>query len=76
MNKTKKKPSQPSDGDTAVNGLTKEVHNISLKEEPKPKSKNLNVLAEFESSKAKNAANFVVIGMFLLRCCGDSNNTF
>jgi elongation factor 1 alpha-like protein len=29
---------------------------------PKAKSKNLDVLAEFERRKAKNAANFVVIG--------------
>jgi elongation factor 1 alpha-like protein len=32
---------------------------------PKAKSKNLDVLAEFERRKAKNAANFVVIGMYL-----------
>ncbi|KAL9034795.1 MAG: hypothetical protein Q9214_006884, partial [Letrouitia sp. 1 TL-2023] len=62
VNKTKKKASQPSDCDKAVNGLMKEVHSIDLKEEPKPKSKNLDVLAEFEKSKTKNAANFVVIG--------------
>lgn len=68
MNKTKKKASQPSDGDKDVNGLMKEVHNLGLKEEPKPKSKNLDVLAEYENSKTKNTANFVVIGMFSLQC--------
>jgi elongation factor 1 alpha-like protein len=31
---------------------------------PKAKSKNLDVLAEFERRKAKNAANFVVIGRY------------
>ncbi|KAL9608322.1 MAG: hypothetical protein Q9167_006843 [Letrouitia subvulpina] len=62
VNKTKKKASQRSDGDKAVNGLMKEVQSIGLKEEPKPKSKNLDVLAEFEKLKLKNAANFVVIG--------------
>jgi len=30
---------------------------------PRATSKNLNVLAEFEKTKAKNAANFVVIGV-------------
>ncbi len=36
----------------------------SLKMEDKPRaiSKNLDVLAEFEQSKSKNAVNFVVIG--------------
>ena len=37
---------------------------------PKAKSKNLDVLAEFERRKAKNAANFVVIGMPLFSFSG------
>lgn len=35
---------------------------MTFDEGPKPKSKNLDVLAEFEKSRAKRAANFVVIG--------------
>jgi elongation factor 1 alpha-like protein len=35
---------------------------MKIDDTPRAKSKNLNVLAEFERAKAKNAANFVVIG--------------
>lgn len=35
---------------------------MTLDDAPKTKSKNLNVAAEFERSKKKNAASFVVIG--------------
>lgn len=38
---------------------------MRLDDTPKAKSKNLDVLSEFEKTKAKNAANFVVIGMLL-----------
>jgi elongation factor 1 alpha-like protein len=38
------------------------VEAIRVDDTPKAKSKNLDVLAEFERRKAKNAANFVVIG--------------
>ena len=37
---------------------------------PRAKSKNLDVLAEFDKAKAKNAANFVVIGMLLFSFTG------
>lgn len=48
------------------------IKNITI-EEPKVKRKNLDVLAEFERSKPKNAANFVVIGMIICKLCkGDS----
>ena len=46
-----------------MNGLEKELNNVKIDDMPKPKSKNLNVIAEFVNSRAKNAANFVVIGM-------------
>lgn len=36
---------------------------MKIDDTPRAKSKNLDVLAEFEKMKAKNAANFVVIGM-------------
>lgn len=35
---------------------------MTLDDVPKTKTKNLNVAAEFERSKTKNAASFVVIG--------------
>lgn len=35
---------------------------LSVEEPVKVKSKNLNVLAEYEKSRQKKAANFVVIG--------------
>jgi elongation factor 1 alpha-like protein len=38
---------------------------MRIDDTPKAKSKNLDVLAEFERRKAKNAANFVVIGRSL-----------
>ena len=37
---------------------------MKMDDTPKSRSKNLDVLAEFEKAKAKNAANFVVIGKF------------
>lgn len=43
--------------------IAKAVENIKLDDTPTARSKNLDVLAEFEKSKMKNAANFVVIGM-------------
>lgn len=54
-------------GDAATKDVTQGVGAIQL-EQPQPttkvKSKNLNVLEEFKKSNAKNAANFVVIGMY------------
>lgn len=38
---------------------------MKIDDTPRARSKNLDVLAEFEKTKAKNAANFVVIGMLL-----------
>lgn len=35
---------------------------MTLDDVPKTKGKNLNVAAEFEKSRMKNAASFVVIG--------------
>ena len=41
-----------------MNGISK----LAVDDTPRAKSKNLDVVAEYERSKAKNAANFVVIG--------------
>ena len=41
---------------------------MTLDEVSKTKSKNLNVAAEFENSRMKNAASFVVIGSSLSSC--------
>ena len=46
-----------------MNGLEQELSKVRIDEAPKAKSRNLNVITEFEKSKPKNAANFVVIGM-------------
>ena len=54
--------SQPQNGDDSVKTVTEGVEDVTLAETPKAKSKNLNVIAEFERSDAKNAASFVVIG--------------
>lgn len=56
-----RQPPQPSSGDKSVNAIAQSVGNVTI-EEPKVKGKNLDVVAEFERSKPKNAANFVVIG--------------
>lgn len=56
-----KQPPQPSSGDESVNAVSQGVGVVAI-EEPKVKGKNLDVMAEFERSKPKNAANFVVIG--------------
>lgn len=38
------------------------MNNLSVEEKVNVKSKNLDVLSEYEKSTRKNAANFVVIG--------------
>lgn len=46
----------------SVNDLGQELNKVKVDDTPKAKSKNLDVIAQFEKSKTKNAANFVVIG--------------
>ena len=41
---------------------------MKLDDTPRARSKNLDVLAEFEKAETKNAANFVVIGMLPYSC--------
>ena len=45
-----------------IRAVTSALSNVAISETPKLKSKNLDVLAEFERTKKKPAANFVVIG--------------
>ncbi|KAI4110934.1 MAG: hypothetical protein LQ339_000936 [Xanthoria mediterranea] len=60
--KAAKKAAQSAKDDKATNDLTANIEAVAIDEGPKPRSKNLDVLAEFEKSRAKNTANFVVIG--------------
>ena len=54
---TKKKGA--SDGkDAATDG----IKDLKIDDTPLPKSKNLDVLSEFEKSKSKKSARFVVVG--------------
>lgn len=45
-----------------MNGATQGVAALKVEEAPKTKSRNLDVMAEYKKSGAKNGANFVVIG--------------
>lgn len=45
-----------------LNDVSKGIENVAINDIPKPKSKNLDVIAEFEKTEQKPAANFVVIG--------------
>jgi elongation factor 1 alpha-like protein len=42
--------------------IANSVESLKIDDTPRATSKNLDVLAEFRKTKAKNAANFVVIG--------------
>ncbi|KAL8870353.1 MAG: hypothetical protein Q9174_003581 [Haloplaca sp. 1 TL-2023] len=57
----KKATTTPKDTKGAKN-LSDSIGEMKIDEGPTARSKNLDVLAEFEKSKTKNAANFVVIG--------------
>ena len=59
--KAAKQPAPPANGNKSVNSVTQRVSAVNI-EDTKIRGKNLDVLAEFEKSKPKNAANFVVIG--------------
>lgn len=59
--KPEKQPASQASNDRSVNGIAHGVGEVAI-EDIKVKRKNLDVLAEFERLKAKNAANFVVIG--------------
>ncbi|KAL0261418.1 hypothetical protein SLS55_002848 [Diplodia seriata] len=59
-----KKQTQAKDSKAKVEtaGLAEGVEGIKIDEAPRVKSKNLNVLEEYEKSNLKRSANFVVIG--------------
>ena len=48
--------------DKELNGVAQVVSDIAITETSKTKSKNLDVVDEFEKKKTKPSANFVVIG--------------
>lgn len=54
----KKKKAAP----TQESKLAESVEKLAVADEPRVKSKNLNVIDEFEKSKSKRMANFVVVG--------------
>jgi len=45
-----------------ANQIANGVEAMKIDDTPRAKSKNLDVLAEYEKAKSKSAANFVVIG--------------
>lgn len=42
--------------------IEKDLANLEIQDVPRPRSKNLNVLEEYQKSNLKNAASFVVVG--------------
>ncbi|KAL8683520.1 MAG: hypothetical protein Q9186_000560 [Xanthomendoza sp. 1 TL-2023] len=60
--KSVKKESQIAEDENVTDELSASVDGMKIDEGLRFKSKNIDVLAEFQKSKAKNAANFVVIG--------------
>ncbi|KAF2092341.1 elongation factor Tu GTP binding domain protein [Saccharata proteae CBS 121410] len=60
--KTQKAAAAKKANGTDASKLTEGVANLAVEEAPRVKSKNLDVLAEFEKSNIKPSANFVVIG--------------
>ena len=60
--KLSKGPTQATHDDKPLNGVTHKINDLVLNDVPKAKSKNLDVLAEYDMSKSKKTANFVVIG--------------
>ncbi|RDW85578.1 hypothetical protein BP5796_03903 [Coleophoma crateriformis] len=51
-----------TNGEKKADQIASGVEAMKLDDTPRAKSKNLDVLAEYEKAKTKNAANFVVIG--------------
>ena len=49
-----------------VNGITSGISKATIDDAPTARSKNLDVLMEYEKSNRKKAANFVVIGTWRL----------
>lgn len=51
-----------TNGEKKVNQISNVIEAMKIDDTPRATSKNLDVLAEFERARSKNAANFVVIG--------------
>ncbi|KAH7630318.1 P-loop containing nucleoside triphosphate hydrolase protein [Sordaria sp. MPI-SDFR-AT-0083] len=49
-------------GPSSADGVTNQVGQLKIDDTPLPKSRNLNVLSEFEKTKGKKTASFVVVG--------------
>ncbi|KFY50116.1 hypothetical protein V496_09589 [Pseudogymnoascus sp. VKM F-4515 (FW-2607)] len=58
----KQKPPAKTSNEKKADQIANGVEALRIDDTPRATSKNLDVLAEFEKKKAKNAANFVVIG--------------
>lgn len=58
----------PKDGPAtpAADRVAGEVKNLKIDDTPKASSKHLDVLKEYENSKSKRSATFVVVGKFPL----------
>ncbi|KAK3303544.1 uncharacterized protein B0T15DRAFT_540514 [Chaetomium strumarium] len=53
---------QPKKGPPSTGAMTAEVKELKIDDAPLPKSRNLDVLSEFEKSQKKKNASFVVVG--------------
>ncbi|KAK3503606.1 P-loop containing nucleoside triphosphate hydrolase protein [Neurospora crassa] len=53
---------QNKKGSSSADGVTNQVSQLKIDDTPLPKSRNLNVLSEFEKQKGKKTASFVVVG--------------
>lgn len=61
LSKSVKTPSKTT-AEKKADQISNGIEAMKLDDTPRATSKNLNVLAEYEKTKAKNSANFVVIG--------------
>ena len=52
-----------------LSNLPDDMSKVAITEGPRPKSKNINVVEEYNKSKRKKAANFVVIGWSITSLC-------
>lgn len=61
LSKSVKTPSKTA-AEKKADQISNGVEAMKIDDSPRATSKNLDVLAEYEKTKAKNSANFVVIG--------------
>ena len=62
---TSKSSKKSKDVPNGINTVTSDLSKIIISEAPRPKNKNINVVEEYNKSKRKKSANFVVIGKYL-----------